>query len=385
MADRADHAFQVLPGGRAEPAAILDEGSPTAARGLHAAVTPLIAAAAGLRPGPAGPAGPTGSAGSALVFAAPEDAPPTPVDALFEMRRYRSTAPYLTRRARGADVILLTPLIDEGPPTGGRWNRALTAMCDALSALGRRHVWVLTGSPGADIGERARAAGMLAHFACASDIRADLATTPEIIGDLAIAPSRFDTVIAPPGLGALIGRLLASVVGEGPLTPRLTVGLNGARFDAVPSGEVRRPVADIEDPCALIAAGAWLLRWRGLAHAADRLEGALDQAIAAGAHPRDRRHEGVNGRALETRDFLAEVRRRLTDRDDHAHRPDRPASLGLAAPFAAASAGCGPRLVWSRNAPNAPCRAERRMEGGNPDRTVSILRRGEDIDLPGTP
>ncbi|MFL5732718.1 MAG: isocitrate/isopropylmalate dehydrogenase family protein [Chloroflexia bacterium] len=95
-------------------------------------------------------------------------------------------------------------------------------------------------------------------------------------------PELYDVLVLPNLYGDIISDLSAGLVGGLGLAPGANIGGDVALFEPIHGSAPRYAGQNKVNPMAMIFSGVMMLRWIGEREAADRLERALDETIAAG-------------------------------------------------------------------------------------------------------
>jgi isocitrate dehydrogenase (NAD+) len=95
-------------------------------------------------------------------------------------------------------------------------------------------------------------------------------------------PELYDVLVLPNLYGDIISDLCAGLVGGLGLAPGANIGGDVALFEPIHGSAPRYAGQNKVNPMAMIFSGVMMLRWIGERQAADRLERALDETIAAG-------------------------------------------------------------------------------------------------------
>ena len=119
-------------------------------------------------------------------------------------------------------------------------------------------------------------------------------------------PELYDVMVLPNLYGDIVSDLCAGLVGGLGVAPGANIGENAAVFEPVHGSAPKYAGQDVANPTALILSGAMMLRHLGETVAAERVESAVRDTIAAGQTvPRD-----LGGRA-GTKAFAAAVAERV--------------------------------------------------------------------------
>jgi isocitrate dehydrogenase (NAD+) len=95
-------------------------------------------------------------------------------------------------------------------------------------------------------------------------------------------PELYDVLVLPNLYGDIVSDLAAGLVGGLGVAPGANIGTDAAVFEPVHGSAPKYAGQDRANPTALILSGALMLRHLGYPDAADRVEGALHEVIAAG-------------------------------------------------------------------------------------------------------
>ena len=119
-------------------------------------------------------------------------------------------------------------------------------------------------------------------------------------------PELYDVMVLPNLYGDIVSDLCAGLVGGLGVAPGANIGENAAVFEAVHGSAPKYAGQDVANPTALILSGAMMLRHLGETIAAERVESAVRDTIAAGQTvPRDL------GGTAGTKAFAAAVAERV--------------------------------------------------------------------------
>jgi isocitrate dehydrogenase (NAD+) len=114
----------------------------------------------------------------------------------------------------------------------------------------------------------------------------DLVTEDKIIDNMAmqmvVNPHQFDVVVTTNLFGDILSDLASGLVGGLGLAPGANIGYNAAIFEAVHGSAPDIAGKNIANPCALVLAGAMMLRHLGESDAAGRIERAVAEVIREG-------------------------------------------------------------------------------------------------------
>lgn len=114
----------------------------------------------------------------------------------------------------------------------------------------------------------------------------DLATDDRIIDNMAmqmvINPNQFDVIVTTNLFGDILSDLASGLVGGLGLAPGANIGYNAAIFEAVHGSAPDIAGKNIANPCALVLAGAMMLRHLKENVAAERIESAVAAVIKEG-------------------------------------------------------------------------------------------------------
>jgi isocitrate dehydrogenase (NAD+) len=97
-------------------------------------------------------------------------------------------------------------------------------------------------------------------------------------------PQKFDILLAPNLYGDIISDLCAALVGGLGMVPSANIGKECAMFEAVHGSAPKYKGKNLMNPCALILAGAMMLRYLNETTAADRLQKAVEAVIREGRY-----------------------------------------------------------------------------------------------------
>ncbi len=97
-------------------------------------------------------------------------------------------------------------------------------------------------------------------------------------------PERYDVMVMPNLYGDILSDLCAGLVGGLGVAPGANIGDHGAMFEAVHGSAPKYKGQNKVNPTALILSGMLMLRYLGEEQAADRLERAVADIIAAGRY-----------------------------------------------------------------------------------------------------
>jgi len=122
-------------------------------------------------------------------------------------------------------------------------------------------------------------------------------------------PEQFDVIVTTNMNGDILSDLTSGLVGGLGFAPSANLGADVAIFEAVHGSAPKYAGTDTANPTAVILSGAMLLRHVGLDDEADRVEGAVEAALAQGIHTRD----VTGGAAVSTTAFADAVIERLGD------------------------------------------------------------------------
>jgi len=99
---------------------------------------------------------------------------------------------------------------------------------------------------------------------------------------LVLDPHQFDVIVTTNLFGDILSDLASGLVGGLGLAPGANIGTDAAVFEAVHGSAPDIAGRNIANPCALVLAGAMMLRHLGEQDAADRVEAAVRQVISDG-------------------------------------------------------------------------------------------------------
>jgi isocitrate dehydrogenase (NAD+) len=119
-------------------------------------------------------------------------------------------------------------------------------------------------------------------------------------------PELYDVMVLPNLYGDIVSDPCAGLVGGLGVAPGANIGENAAVFEPVHGSAPKYAGQDVANPTALILSGAMMLRHLGETAAAERVESAVRETIAAGRTvPRDL------GGTAGTKAFAAAVAERV--------------------------------------------------------------------------
>jgi isocitrate dehydrogenase (NAD+) len=114
----------------------------------------------------------------------------------------------------------------------------------------------------------------------------DLVTEDKIVDNMAmqmvVNPHQFDVIVTTNLFGDILSDLASGLVGGLGLAPGANIGYNAAIFEAVHGSAPDIAGKNIANPCALVLAGAMMLRHLGESDAAGRIERAVAEVIREG-------------------------------------------------------------------------------------------------------
>ncbi len=137
------------------------------------------------------------------------------------------------------------------------------------------------------------------------DIRSDERIVDALCMDLVVRPETYDVLLLENLYGDIISDLGAGLVGGLGLVPGANLGPEMAIFEAVHGSAPDIAGKDLANPTALLCAAILMLRHAGLDPYANRVEGAMHAAYAAGIRTRDL------GGTTGTREFAQAVAERM--------------------------------------------------------------------------
>ena len=161
---------------------------------------------------------------------------------------------------------------------------------------------------------------------------------------LAVAPERFDVIVAPNLYGDILSDIAAEVAGSVGLAPSANIGTDCAMFEAVHGSAPDIAGRDIANPSGLLLAGAMMLVHVGQPDIAARVQNAWRRTIEDGIHTADIHVEGKSTRRVGTQAFADAVIARLGSEPAHL-------AAVVAAPAAPASTTA---KLPARRTPHAP-------------------------------
>jgi isocitrate dehydrogenase (NAD+) len=97
-------------------------------------------------------------------------------------------------------------------------------------------------------------------------------------------PELYDVLVLPNLYGDIVSDLCAGLVGGLGVAPGANIGEEVALFEPIHGSAPKYAGQNKVNPMAMMYSGVMMLRWIGERDAADRLENALDQAIAEGVN-----------------------------------------------------------------------------------------------------
>lgn len=131
---------------------------------------------------------------------------------------------------------------------------------------------------------------------------------------LAVAPERFDVIVAPNLYGDIVSDIAAEVAGSIGLAGSANIGDHGAMFEAIHGSAPDIAGQDIANPSGLIKAGVQMLLHIGQPEAAERIHNAWALTLEDGVHTADIYNSGISRRKVGTRDFASAVIARFGER-----------------------------------------------------------------------
>jgi isocitrate dehydrogenase (NAD+) len=142
----------------------------------------------------------------------------------------------------------------------------------------------------------------------------DIKSEDKIIDNMAMQmvlnPHQFDVIVTTNLFGDILSDLASGLVGGLGLAPGANLGYTAAIFEAVHGSAPDIAGQNLANPCALVLAGAMMLRHLNEDSAADRIERAVEEVIREGTHvTRDLNPKNYVG-TKETTDAII---RRLAD------------------------------------------------------------------------
>jgi isocitrate dehydrogenase (NAD+) len=153
------------------------------------------------------------------------------------------------------------------------------------------------------------------------DLQSDDVLIDNACMQLVTRPEQYDVMVLPNLYGDIVSDLCAGLVGGLGVAPGGNIGLDRAVFESVHGSAPDIAGKGLANPTALLLSASLMLYYIGQARCADRVERALEAALASGAKTRD-----LGGRAT-TKEFVRAVVGALpTDEgadDEHAFAPTR--------------------------------------------------------------
>jgi isocitrate dehydrogenase (NAD+) len=114
----------------------------------------------------------------------------------------------------------------------------------------------------------------------------DIAFNDRIVDNMCMQlmqkPQDYDVLVMPNLYGDIVSDLVAGMVGGLGVAPSGNIGPNGAVFEAIHGSAPSHAGKNEANPTAMILSGALMLRHLGEREAAERVEGAVAEVIAAG-------------------------------------------------------------------------------------------------------
>lgn len=128
---------------------------------------------------------------------------------------------------------------------------------------------------------------------------------------VATKPEQFDVIVTPNLYGDILSDVTAEVAGSVGLAPSANIGLQGSMFEAIHGSAPDIAGQDLANPSGLLLASVMMLVHLGQPEVASRIHNAWLTTIEEGIHTPDIYSPAVSRAKVGTREFSAEVRKRI--------------------------------------------------------------------------